>query len=145
MGFVLSVLLVVAGVAIVVCLVTVYTRQVASAALTDPFRAGEEIIEGRVPAKWVAQIERRQALRGALRLIGRDVSAKELILAKFDKLYRFYENSPFFENDSVRELMLAELRETRARWAEMTWQTLMVEHVEKPVALGSQIVDSNQD
>ncbi len=145
MGFVLSVLLVVAGVAIVVCLVTVYTRQVASAALTDPFRAGEEIVEGRVPAKWIAQIERRQALRGALRLIGRDVSAKELILAKFDKLYRFYENSPFFENDSVRELMLAELRETRARWAEMTWQTLMAEHVEKPVALGSQIVDSNQD
>ena len=145
MGFVLSVLLVVAGVAIVVCLVTVYTRQVASAALTDPFRAGEEIIEGRVPAKWIAQIERRQALRGALRLIGRDVSAKELILAKFDKLYRFYENSPFFENDSVRELMLTELRETRARWAEMTWQTLMAEHVEKPVALGSQIVDSNQD
>ena len=145
MGFVLSVLLVVAGVAIVVCLVTVYTRQVASAALTDPFRAGEEIIEGRVPAKWVAQVKRRQALRGALRLIGRDVSAKELILAKFDKLYRFYENSPFFENDSVRELMLAELRETRARWAEMTSESLMAEHVEKPVALGDQIVHSNQD
>jgi len=144
-GFVLSVLLVVAGVAIVVWLVTVYTRQVASAALTDPFRAGEEIVEGRVPAKWVAQVERRQALQRALRLIGRDASAKELILAKFDKLYRFYENSPFFENDSVRELMLAELRETRARWAEMTWQTLMAEHVEQPVALGSQIVDSNQD
>ena len=145
MGFVLSVLLVVAGVAIVVCLVTVYTRQVASAALTDPFRAGEEIIEGRVPAKWVAQVERRQALQRALRLIGRDASAKELILAKFDKLYRFYENSPFFENDSVRELMLAELRETRARWEEMTWQSLMAEHVEEPVALGDQIVDSNQD
>ena len=145
MGFVLSVLLVVAGVAIVVCLVTVYTRQVASAALTDPFRAGEEIIEGRVPAKWIAQIERRQALRGALRLIGRDASAKELVLTKFDKLYRFYENSPFFENDSVRELMLTELRETRARWAEMTWQSLMAEHVKEPAALGDQIVDSNQD
>ena len=145
MGFVLSVLLVVAGVAIVVCLVTVYTRQVASAALTDPFRAGEAIIEGRVPAKWVAQIERRQALRGALRLIGRDVSAKELILAKIDKLYRFFENSPFFENDSVRELMLTELRETRARWAGTTSESLMAEHVEKALALGDQIVDSNQD
>ena len=145
MGFVLSVLLVVAGVAIVVWLVTVYTRQVASAALTDPFRAGEEIVEGRVPAKWVSQVERRLALQRALRLIGRDASAKELILAKFDKLYRFYENSPFFENDSVRELMLAELRETRARWAEMTWPSLMAEHVEEPVALGDQIVDSNQD
>ena len=145
MGFVLSVLLVVFGVAIVVWLVTVYTRQVATAALTDPFRAGEAIVEGRVPAKWVAQIERRQALRGVLRLIGRDVSAKELILAKFDKLYRFYENSPFFENDSVRELMLTELRETRARWAGMTSESLMAEHVEKAVALGDQIVDSNQD
>ena len=145
MGFVLSVLLVVFGVAMVVWLVTVYTRQVASAALTDPFRAGEEIVEGRVPAKWVAQIERRQALRGVLRLIGRDFSAKELILAKIDKLYRFYENSPFFENDSVRELMLTELRETRARWAGTTSESLMAEHVEKAVALGDQIVDSNQD
>jgi hypothetical protein len=144
-GFVLSVLLVVFGVAIVVWLVTVYTRQVATAALTDPFRAGEAIVEGRIPAKWVAQIERRQALRGALRLIGRDVSAKELILAKIDKLYRFFENSPFFENDSVRELMLTELRETRARWAGMTSESLMAEHVEKAVALGDQIVDSNQD
>jgi hypothetical protein len=144
-GFVLSVLLVVFGVAIVVWLVTVYTRQVATAALTDPFRAGEAIVEGRIPAKWVAQIERRQALRRVLRLFGRDVSAKELILAKFDKLYRFYENSPFFENDSVRELMLTELQETRARWARMTWESLMAEHVEKAVALGDQIVDSNQD
>jgi hypothetical protein len=144
-GFVLSVLLVVFGVAIVVGLVTVYTRQVATAALTDPFRAGEAIVEGRIPAKWVAQIERRQALRRVLRLFGRDVSAKELILAKFDKLYRFYENSPFFENDSVRELMLTELQETRARWARMTWESLMAEHVEKVVARGERIVDSNQD
>lgn len=145
MGFFLSVLLVVAGVAIVVWLVTVYTRQVAAAALTDPFRAGEEILEGRVPAKWVAQIERRQALRGVLRLIGRDVSAKKLILSKIDKLYRFFENSPFFENDSVRQLMLTELRETRARWAGMTWESLMAELDEMAVALGDQAVDSNQD
>ncbi len=145
MGFFLSVLLVVAGVAIVVWLVTVYTRQVAAAALTDPFRAGEEILEGRVPAKWVAQIERRQALRGVLRLIGRDVSAKKLILSKIDKLYRFFENSPFFENDSVRQLMLTELRETRARWAGMTWESLMAELDEMAVALGDQTVDSNQD
>ena len=134
----------VAGVTIVVGLVTVYTRQVAATALTDPFRAGEAILEGRIPAKWVSQIERRQALRGVLRLIGRDLSAQELILAKFDKLYRFYENSPFFENDSVRELMLNELQTTRARWAGMTPETLMAEHAEKAVAPGERVVDSNQ-
>ena len=144
MGFVLSVLLVVAGVVIVVGLVTVYTRQVATTALTDPFRAGEAVLEGRIPAQWVVQIERRQALRGVLRLIRRDLSAKELILAKFDKLYRFYESSPFFENDSVRELMLTELQATRARWAGMTSESLMAEHAEKALAPGERVVDSNQ-
>ena len=130
MGFVASVLLVVAAFVIVAGLITVYTRQVTTAALTDPFRAGEAIVAGRIPAKWVAQIERRQALRGVLRFFGRDATAKELILAKIDKLYRFYENSPFFENDRARELLLRELRETRTRWAKMTWETLMAEHVE---------------
>ena len=130
MGFVASVLLVAAAFVIVAGLITVYTRQVTTAALTDPFRAGEAIVAGRIPAKWVAQIERRQALRGVLRFFGRDATAKELILAKIDKLYRFYENSPFFENDRVRDLLLRELRETRTRWAKMTWETLMAEHVE---------------
>ena len=130
MGFVASVLLVAAAFVIVAGLITVYTRQVTTAALTDPFRAGEAIVAGRIPAKWVAQIERRQALRGVLRFFGRDATAKQLILAKIDKLYRFYENSPFFENDRARELLLRELRETRTRWAKMTWETLMAEHVE---------------
>ena len=107
MGFVASVLLVAAAFVIVAGLITVYTRQVTTAALTDPFRAGEAIVAGRIPAKWVAQIERRQALRGVLRFFGRDATAKELILAKIDKLYRFYENSPFFENDRARSCCCA--------------------------------------
>lgn len=127
MGLVVSVLVVAAAFAIVVGLLIVYTRRVADVALTDQFRAGEAIVEGRIPALWVAQIKRRQALRGVLRLFGRGAPAEELVLAKIDKLYRFYEKSPFYENAEVRELLLTELRETRARWAGMTWEELLLE------------------
>ena len=127
MGLVVSVLVVAAAFAIVVGFLIVYTRRVADVALTDQFRAGEAIVEGRVPAQWVTQIKRRQTLRGVWRLFGRDAPADELVLAKIDKLYRFYENSPFYENAEVRELLLTELRETRARWAGMTWEELLLQ------------------
>ena len=118
MGLVVSILPVAFAFAIVVGLLIVYTRRVADVALTDQFRAGEAIVEGRIPAHWVAQIKRRQALRAVLRLFGRDAPAEEIVLAKIDKLYRFFDRSPFFENAEARELLLTKLRETRARWRE---------------------------
>lgn len=111
--------------AIVIGLLIVYTRRVADVALTDQFRAGEAIVKGRIPSHWVAQIKRRQALRGVLRLFGRDSSADELVIAKMEGLLRFFERSPFFENAEVRALLLTELQETHARWAEMTWDELL--------------------
>ena len=111
--------------AIVIGLLIVYTRRVADVALTDQFRAGEAIVEGRIPARWVTKIKRRLALRGVLRLLGRDASAEELVLAKMDGLLRFFERSPFFENAETRSLLLTQLRETRAGWTEMTWDELL--------------------
>jgi hypothetical protein len=103
-------------------------RRVADVALTDQFRAAETIVDGRIPDKWVLQINRRIAWESKLPLFRRGVSGTELALAKLDQLYRFYENSPFFENAEARELLLTELRETRGRWAKMTWEELVSEH-----------------
>ncbi len=111
--------------ALIAYLLTVYMRRVTDAALTDKFRAAETIVAGRIPDQWVAQINRRIALRGVTRLFRRNVTRTELALDKIDKLYRFYENSPFFENEEVRKLLLAQLRETRERWAKMRWEELV--------------------
>ena len=128
MAWVVSILVLAATFAVVTLLLTLYVRRVADVALTDQFRAAETIVDGRVPDKWVRQIKRRIAWGSRLRLFRRDVSRTELLLAKIDKLYRFYENSPFYENAETRELLLAELRETRGRWAKMTWEELVSEH-----------------
>jgi len=127
-ALVAQVLLVAAAFAIIVGLLTVYTRRVADLTLTDKFRAAESIVNGRMPAQWVVQINRRMAWRGVMRLFGRDVPGTDLALAKIDKLFRFYENSPFYENAEARELLLTKLRETRVRWAKMTWEELVSEH-----------------
>jgi hypothetical protein len=114
--------------ALIARLLAAYMRRVADLTLTDQFRAAETIVNGRVPDKWVVQINRRIAWESKLPLFRRGVSGTELLLAKIDKLYRFYENSPFYENAEARELLLTELRETRGRWAKMTWEELVSEH-----------------
>jgi hypothetical protein len=115
----------VAAVLAIVGFLVVYTRRVTNVALTDQFRAGETIVDGRIPDQWVAQINRRLAFPRFLR---RDVSGTEWALDKIDKLYRFYEKSPFFENEKTRQLLLEQLRETRERWAKMTWEELVSEY-----------------
>ena len=113
--------------AIVIGLLIVYTRRVADVALTSQFRAAEAIVAERVPAHWVAQIRRRLSLRALFRLFGRDATAEELVMAKIDRLLRFFDRSPFYENPETRQLLLTKLRETRARWSEMTWNELLQE------------------
>jgi hypothetical protein len=115
----------VAAILAIVGFLVAYTRRVANVALTDQFRAGETIVDGRIPDQWVAQINRRLA---SPRFLRRDISGTELALDKIDKLYRFYEKSPFFENEETRELLLEQLRETRERWAKMTWKELVSEY-----------------
>jgi hypothetical protein len=125
MSLVAFALSVAAVVAIIIGLVSLYTRRVADVALTDPFRAAETIVNGRIPDRWVLQINRRLALPRVLR---GHVTGTELALAKIDKLVRFYANSPFFENDRARELLLAQLQDTRARWAGSTWDDVVAQY-----------------
>lgn len=125
MSLIVFALFAAAAFAIIVGFVTMYARRVADAALTDQFRAAETIIDGRIPDQWATQIDRRLAFPRFLR---RDVTGTQLALDKIDKLVRFYENSPFYENAETRELLLAQLRETREHWAKMTWAELVSGH-----------------
>jgi hypothetical protein len=125
MVWVVSILVLAVAFTVVTLLLTLYMRGVADVVLTDQFRAAETIVDGRIPDQWVAQINRRLA---SPRFLRRDISGTELALDKIDKLYRFYENSPFFENEKTRDLLLEQLQETRERWAKMTWEELVSEY-----------------
>jgi hypothetical protein len=121
MQLVVLALSIAAAFALIVGLIIVYVRRVADVVLTGPFRAAETIVDGQLPHKWAAQINRRLAL---LRFLRRDVTGTELALAQLDKLSRFFAKSPFFESERVRVLLLTQLWETRERWADMTWEEL---------------------
>ena len=123
-----ALLLTVALFAIVVGIVTAYMRRVVDVAVTDWFRAAETIVDGHIPDKWVAQINRRIAIGDTIRLFKPRVSKPKLALARIDKLYRYFEKSRFVENAEARELLLGKLRETRECWAKMTWNEIVAEY-----------------
>ncbi len=110
--------------AVLVPLIGLYTRRIMDGALTDHFRAAEAISDGRIPDKWVVQIQ-QQIRRGRLKA---DFEGTEVVLAKLDKLYGFFEKSSYFEDEDVREMLLTQFQETRRRWSEMTWEALVVEY-----------------
>jgi hypothetical protein len=114
--------------AIIVAFLIMYMRRVTDMALTEQFRAAESIVSGHIPDQWIAQINRRIAIRRATRLFHHEVNGIELVLDKINNLYRFFENSPFIENEKTRQLLLEQLRETRERWAKMTWEGLVSEN-----------------
>jgi hypothetical protein len=126
MGFYLLVLVI--AFALVIFSITVYTRRVADSALTDQFRAAESIAKGGFPEKWLRQINRQLAIQRWLPNLITEVSGTGQSLSKIDRLIRFFEKSPFFENGEARDLLLAQLKETRQRWSRMTWEEIENEY-----------------
>jgi len=124
MGLVASALSLGVAFAIIAGLLAVYMRRVADIALTDQFRAAESITNGNFPKKWDMQINRRLALKRVIPALTAEASGTEQALQKIDRLIRFFEKSPFFENAEARELLLTQLKETRQRWAKMTWEEI---------------------
>jgi hypothetical protein len=122
------ILVVVIAFALVAIFITIYTRRVVDSALTDPFRAAESITNGNFPKKWYMQINRRLALKRVIPALTPEASGTEQALQKIDRLIRFFVKSPFFENAEARELLLTQLKETRQRWAKMTWEEIGKEY-----------------
>jgi len=109
---------------IIAILITKYMRWVTNVALSDYFREAEIIVEGRIPKKWVIQINRRLALNRLTSIFRKNPTGTELALRKIDKLIRFFKNSQFFEDEDARTLLLSQLQDTHKRWSNMTWEEL---------------------
>ena len=109
---------------LVIIFIVVYTRRVADLALTDLFLAAESITNGNFPKKWHRQINRSLRLKRVIPALTPEPSGTGQALQKIDRLIRFFEKSPFFENAEARELLLTQLKENRQRWANMTWEEI---------------------
>jgi len=96
--------------------------------LTDQFRAAECLSQGRIPAQWQARIQRRVSLERAIPWGRKHATGARLAIQNLDRLLRYFERSPFFENEEARGLLLIKLRETRGRWQTMTWEQIQNEH-----------------
>lgn len=110
--------------ALVTTFIIFYTRWVADSALTDQFRAAESITNGAFPEKWSKQINQRLAYKHLFPALQPETSGTRQALQKIDRLIRFFERSPFFENAEAREQLLAQLKEVRQRWEDMTWEEI---------------------
>jgi len=114
--------------ALVTTIIIFYTRWVADSALTDQFRAAESITNGAFPEKWSKQINQRLAYEHLLPALQLETSGTKQALQKIDKLIRFFEKNSFFENAEARELLLAQLKDVRQRWENMTWEEIETEY-----------------
>ena len=113
--------------AVLIGLLALYARGVVDVSLTGRFRAAEAISNGRIPAPWVAAIDRRLALRRALLPWLAAPSGGQLAARRVDKLAAFFVRSTFFEDETARTLLLARLAAARARWATMAWEDIRSE------------------
>ncbi len=114
--------------ALVAAFIAFYIRRVADLAITDQFRAAESIANGKFPEKWYVQINRRLARNRIFLPFIPETIGMEQALQNIDRLTRFFEKSPFFENAQARELLLSQLREARQRWVAMTWEDISTEY-----------------
>jgi len=109
---------------IMVTLLILYWRRMIDGALTAHFRAAERISEGYLPEEWARQINRQLTYSRLPLLSRRKLSGTALALKKIDKLRRFFENSPFFEDEAAKNVLLDQLNLTRQCWERMSWEEL---------------------
>ena len=105
--------------------ITFYLRGIVGFALTDKFQAAEAVNNGEIPEKWVVQINRRLHRQRLIPIFQRHHSGIELAVAKIDKLYQYFKNTPFVEDETAREILLEQLLKTKRQWAKMSWDILI--------------------
>jgi hypothetical protein len=124
MDFAIVILLFVIGFILFTGLILVVYQRVIGAALTEPFRAAETIVNGGVPTGWLAQINRQLAWRRLFLPKRGGPDAVALLIKKIDRLHRYFENNSFYESIEARQVMLSRLRAARLRWCGLTWTEL---------------------
>ena len=103
------------------------SNKVANVAVTDQFKDAEFILEHhQAPADWAKP-------RGGLGKIkyrfskseNRQTTLKTDVLQRLDDLIEFFEDSPFFEDEDTRAILLEELHNMHAEWEEKSLEDIV--------------------
>ena len=88
------------------------TRRAAAAAISRHFKAAEYILEHhQPPPTWQTPPWRKRLFSPSPR---QNTNADKL--ARLDELIRFFEHSPFFEDEWTRQQLLTQLGQERQNW-----------------------------
>ena len=88
------------------------TRRTAAAAITRHFKAAEYILEHhQPPPAWQTVPWRKRLFSQSPRQ-----NTHADLLARLDELIRFFEHSPFFEDEWTRQQLLTQLDQERQNW-----------------------------
>ena len=87
------------------------TRRAAAAAISRHFKAAEYILaHHQPPPTWQTPLWRKRLFSQSPRQNTADM------LARLDELIRFFEHSPFFEDEWTRQQLLTQLDQERQNW-----------------------------
>jgi len=111
-----------------------YATKLTERMMTDRFKDANAILNDKVvPKRWIDGIEKKifepnpvAALVDRFRDLpqDRETLAKERLMLRLDKLTKYFEKCPFFEDPESRKVMLEELEEIRAKWEPKPWGEL---------------------
>ncbi|MBV7328355.1 respiratory nitrate reductase subunit gamma [Chloroflexi bacterium TSY] len=111
----------------IIGLLILFWRRVIDGSITVHFRAAEAITANhQLPEEWITEIKRKVD-RKTFDLFKRHKrSGIDLVLEKLDKTIQFFEEGSFYADDEAKKLLLEELTDARNRWAQMTWDELLI-------------------
>ena len=116
--FILIVL--VTGFLLIIKMIAGLTGRVSERLLTNYFRSAEALDNDELPPAWGDQIQ-KMARRGVVRtgpaqMLPWDQAAKPFLMKKIRGLRKYFETSPFVENQEAREAILELFDDVATRW-----------------------------
>lgn len=112
-----------------------YAAKLTERMMTSRFKDANTILnEKTVPQGWIDNVERKVFNPNSLfSLLARfrdlpedkEVLAKTEIMLRLEKLSKYFEKCPFFEDPESRKVMLEELEGVKAEWEPKAWRELI--------------------
>ncbi len=109
-------------------LIISYATRITEKMMKEKFEDIETIINlGSVPEKWIKQVERRGQFLRLLKIKSTNGKEKEKkqIINRLEKLIKYFEKCPFFEDRESRDTTLDSLEKKVTEWKEKARKELI--------------------
>lgn len=126
-GFILLILLFAVFVFFLGKLLVAYASRLTATFVGTRLEDAETIVQtGRVPITWLYSFPAKR--RSNTRIGGEPEPRrmnKRMALKRLDRIVRYFEKTPFVENEQVRAQLLEQLDDAWERWQTATWEDML--------------------